>query len=70
MNVDDAVDALINVATAIFPKGPQEVANPEVNSEKLKEAIEDVLQTRGLAVNTNARTWQFTDGMQGVSISL
>jgi hypothetical protein len=52
MNVDDAVDALLNVAAAIFPEGSQEVANPEANSEALKETIEDMLQTRGLAVNT------------------
>jgi hypothetical protein len=52
MNVGDAVDVLINVATAIFPEGSQEVTDPEANSRKLKEAIEDILQTRGLAVNT------------------
>jgi hypothetical protein len=51
MNVDDAIDALINVATAIFPEGSQEVIDPETNSTKLKEAIENMLQTRGLAVN-------------------
>jgi hypothetical protein len=52
MNVDDAVDALVNVATAIFPEGSQEVASPEINSKILKEAIGDMLQTRGLALNT------------------
>jgi hypothetical protein len=52
MTVDDAIDALINVATAIFTEGSQEVIDPETNSRKLKEAIEDMLQTKGLAVNT------------------
>ena len=52
MNVDDAIDALINAAAAIFPEGSQEVIDPETNSRKLKEAIEDILQTRGVAVNT------------------
>jgi hypothetical protein len=52
MNVDDAIDALIAVTTAIFPEGSQDVPDPETNSRKLKEAIEDILQTRGLAVNT------------------
>ena len=52
MGVDDAIDALITVTTAIFPEGSQEAPDPETNSKKLKEAIEDMLQARGLAVNT------------------
>jgi hypothetical protein len=51
MNVNDAIDALIAVATAIFPEGSQEVPDPETNSRKLKDAIEDMLQTRGLPIN-------------------
>jgi hypothetical protein len=51
MNVDDAINMLITVATTIFPEGSQETPDPEVDSRKLKEAIEDVLQTRGLPVN-------------------
>ena len=51
MNVTDAIDALITVATAIFPEGSQEVPDPETNSKNLKEAIEDMLRTRGLPVN-------------------
>jgi hypothetical protein len=52
MNLNDAIDALIAVATAIFPEGSQEVPAPETNSKMLKDAIEDMLQTRGLPVNT------------------
>jgi hypothetical protein len=51
MNVTDAIDALIAVATAIFPEGSQEIPDPESNSKKLKDAIEDMLQTRGLPIN-------------------
>jgi len=51
MNVNDAIDALIAVATAIFPEGSQEVPDPETNSKALKDAIEDMLQTRGLPIN-------------------
>jgi hypothetical protein len=51
MNVNDAIDALIAVATAMFPEGSQEVPDPEINSNKLKDVIEDMLQTRGLPVN-------------------
>ena len=51
MNVDDAIDALIAVTAAIFPEGSQDVPDLETNSGKLKEMIEDLLRTRGLAVN-------------------
>ena len=51
MNVDDAIDTLITVVTTIFTEGSQEVPDLETNSKKLREAIEDMLQTRGLPVN-------------------
>jgi hypothetical protein len=51
MNVNDAIDTLIAVATAIFPEGSQEVPDPETNSKTLKDAIEDILQTRGVLLN-------------------
>jgi hypothetical protein len=51
MNVTDAIDALVTVAATIFPEGSQEVSDPNANSRKLKDAIEDMLQTRGLPVN-------------------
>jgi hypothetical protein len=50
MNVDQAIDALITVATAVFSDNSEDVADPENNSMKLKEAIEDMLQTRGIPV--------------------
>jgi len=52
MSVDDAIEALITVTTAIFPEGSQEAPDPEINSKQLKEAIEDMLQVRGLALDT------------------
>jgi len=51
MNVDEAVEALIGVATTIFPGGSQSTNDPVRNSEVLKEAIEGLLQTRGVSVN-------------------
>jgi len=51
MNVDDAIDALISVAHSIFPEESQDVNNKERNSKVLKEAIEDLLQTRGVPLN-------------------
>jgi hypothetical protein len=52
MNVDEAIDALITVATAIFPEGSQGIGDPEANSRNLKDAIEDMLQARNIPVNT------------------
>jgi hypothetical protein len=51
MNVDEAIDALITVATAVFPEGSQDVPDPEANSNSLKGAIEEILQTKETAVN-------------------
>ena len=51
MTVTDAIDALVTVATTIFPEGSQEVHDPENNSRRLKDAIEDMLQTRGLPLS-------------------
>jgi hypothetical protein len=52
MNVDKAIDALITVATAIFPEGSQGITDPGDNSRNLKDSIEDMLQARNIPVNT------------------
>jgi len=59
MNVDEAIDALITVATAVFPEGSQDATDPEANSRNLKDAIEDMLQARNIPVNTKMyeRSW-------------
>jgi hypothetical protein len=51
MNVDEAIDALINVASAVFAEESQDVIDPEANSEHLEESIEEMLQTRGIPFN-------------------
>jgi hypothetical protein len=52
MNVDEAVDALITVATAVFGEGSQGPADPVTNLKHLKEAIEELLQTREIPVDS------------------
>ena len=52
MNVDDAIDALLAVASAIFPEGSQEVIDRDRNTEKLKEEIENLLEKRSISPNT------------------
>jgi hypothetical protein len=50
MNVEEAIDALITVATAVFGEDSQDTATPEASSEHLKEAIEEMLQAREISV--------------------
>jgi len=51
MNVDEAIDALINVATAVFAEESQDVVDSNSNSKNLKNAIEELLQAREIPVN-------------------
>ena len=55
MNVDQAVNALFDVISAVFPENPQETSTPETNSRKLKKAIEDMLQAREVPLSTKMR---------------
>ena len=48
MNVDEAIDALLNVALAIFPNNPDPVLDPEMRIRRLGESVEAILQTRGI----------------------
>jgi hypothetical protein len=48
MNVDEAVDALLNVALAVFPDNPDSDPDQEARTRRLGEAIESILQTRGI----------------------
>jgi hypothetical protein len=52
MNVDEAVDALITVATTVFGEDSQDPVDPVTNSKHLKEAIEELLQTREIPVDS------------------
>jgi hypothetical protein len=52
MNMDEAIDALITVATAVFGDESENAAPPETNSKHLKEAIEEMLQSRKIPVNS------------------
>jgi hypothetical protein len=52
MNVDEAIEALLTVATAVFAGDSQDVVDPETNSKILKNAIQKILQIREVPVNT------------------
>ena len=46
MTADKTIDALLTIASAIFPYDPGKVESPEVNLHNLKVAIADVLEAR------------------------
>ena len=48
MNVDEAIENVINVATAVFPHKIIGEVDLEGNLVKLKEAVEQVLEKRKL----------------------
>jgi hypothetical protein len=51
MNVDEAVDALLNVALAVFPDESSPNPDREANTRKLRESVENILQTRNIPPN-------------------
>lgn len=54
MTVDQTIDALLSVASAVFPQDTVTYAKTdvEVNSTKLKSAIEDILAARNVPIET------------------
>ena len=51
MDVEEAIDALITVATAVFGVDSQDATDPEANSKRLKEAIEEMILSKEVSVN-------------------
>jgi hypothetical protein len=50
MNVDEAIEALLHVALAIFPGDPTKT-DPETRTGRLRESVENLLQTRGIPLD-------------------
>jgi hypothetical protein len=48
MNVDEAIDTLVDVARAIFPGTPSSNSDPETNTKQLVESLKTILHTRGI----------------------
>jgi hypothetical protein len=44
MSIDDTIEELAKIGTAIFPSGDNEITTPEANLTTLREAIEDMLR--------------------------
>ena len=49
MKVDEAMEALLAIASTVFPEGPQAVINREENSRNLREAITNLLEEQHLS---------------------
>jgi hypothetical protein len=52
MNVNEAIETLLDVASSIFSEAPQQLPNVELNTIKLKESIEGVLHLRRTPLET------------------
>jgi hypothetical protein len=48
MNVDEAIDALLNVALAIFPDNPDSETDKDAYTRRLRESVKSIIQTRGI----------------------
>jgi len=55
MNVEQAIDALLTVASVVFPDDIESKIDPDVNSKNLKQTLEDILQNRGVSLDTLMR---------------
>ena len=52
MNVNEAIDRLLDVASIVFPEGSQDTIDPEINTKRLKEAVEALVQARNISLDT------------------
>jgi hypothetical protein len=52
MTTEEAIDALLTIASAIFPYDPGNAESPEDNLRNLKVAIEDLLEAQNIPPET------------------
>jgi hypothetical protein len=52
MNLNEAVDTLLEVASAVFPEEPMETIDHETNTKGLREVVEGILEARKTPLNT------------------
>ena len=50
MNVDQTIDTVITLASAVFPEDSQEAIERSERSRNLKAAVEDMLQARNISI--------------------
>jgi hypothetical protein len=52
MNLNEAVDTVLEVASAVFLEEPQQTIDRDSNSKELKKAVEGILEARNIPLNT------------------
>jgi hypothetical protein len=52
MSVNQAIDALVAVTSAVFPDGSREAADQNENSQNFKAVLESILQARHISLDT------------------
>jgi hypothetical protein len=52
MNLNDAIDTLLEVASAVFPEVPQQTIDHDSNTKELRKAVEGILEARNIPLNT------------------
>jgi hypothetical protein len=52
MNLNEAVDTLLEVVSAVFSEVPQQTTDRDANTKELKEAVERILGARNIPLNT------------------
>ena len=51
MNINQAIDAVVAVASVVFPEGSQETINESENSQNLKAVVEGMLRARSIPLD-------------------
>jgi hypothetical protein len=52
MNLNEAIDTLLEVASAVFPEEPQQTIDHDSNTKELRKAVESILDARNIPLNT------------------
>ena len=52
MTIEQAIDALLAITSAVFPYGLDTSLNPERNMQALQAAIESMLKSQKIPINT------------------
>ena len=52
MTVEEAVEALLVIASTVFPEGSQAIVDRERNTKNLRGAMDNLLEERGISLGT------------------
>ena len=50
MNVNEAIEGLLDVASIVFPEGSHDTIDPASSTKNLREAVEGILHTRNISL--------------------